>query len=243
MLKLFGDKYQYLDSEYDLAFELGVFKTPISLKKDKLERYMNLECILDGNPQTWYELLKPAATNLSDERFEQIHKDFALDQETVEQWFKILARGYKKRTTIVFYGTSNSGKSLIANALVATVAPGMIQRDCGTNDHWLEHIYMKSVLLWEEPTINMINIEDVKLILGGETIIINRKNKALLERTNPASVIITTNRQFWQYDPNTLKNRCWIYDFGNSISTKNTYTKGELVAYLCKIYGEHKSSS
>lgn len=238
----FGLRTQYLDSEYDLALDLGVFKTPYSVRQDKIMRYLDLERRLDGNPDAWLETLVPFRETLTSERFEELDKDFRLTPSQVYEWFCILARKYKKRTSIVFYGTSNSGKSLLANALVAGVAPGMIQRDCGANDHWLEHIYMKSVLLWEEPTINMINIEDVKLILGGESIIVNRKNKSLLERTNPASVIITTNRQFWQYDPATLKNRCWIYDFGNSLSSKNIYTKNEIVSYLCDLYGRHRAS-
>lgn len=241
MEEYFGQKTQYLDSEYDLAIDLGVFKTQCSARQDRLARFLDLENQLDGNPDNWLKTLESFRITLSKERFNELHKDFQLSPNQVYEWFCILARKHKKRTSIVFYGTSNSGKSLLANALVAGVAPGMIQRDCGANDHWLEHIYMKSVLLWEEPTINMINIEDVKLILGGESIIVNRKNKALLERTNPAAVIITTNRQFWQYDPVTLKNRCWIYDFGNSLSSKNVYSKKEIVSYLCDLYGRNKS--
>lgn len=120
--------------------------------------------------------------------------------------------------------------------MLAPVAPGYIQRDGGTNVHWLENIYRKSVVLWEEPSIHMTNIEDTKLILGGETLVINRKNKPLLERPAGPAVVVTTNKQFWAYQPQTLMNRCCIYPRDNVLPGKEKYKREDIVSYLCDVY-------
>lgn len=236
MEALFGIKQQFLDSEYDLALDLDIFKTQVAANRHKFINFQRIEAKLTGNPETWYKFLEPFTSKLSDERYQLLDNFYQFDQDLVKHWFTVLSRGIPKRTTLVFYGKSNSGKSLVANALVHPLSPGMIQRDGGTNDHWLEHIYRKSVVIWEEPSINMINVDDCKLLFGGEKIIINRKNKNLIERTNPAAVIVTTNKRFWAYDPTTLKNRCWIYHFTGTLDPSIKFETSEIISYLCELY-------
>lgn len=148
--------------------------------------------------------------------------------------FKVIARDIPKKRSLVFYGDSNCGKSLLANALALPFSPGYIQRDGGTNVHWLENIYRKSLVIWEEPSIHMTNIEDVKLLLGGEKIVINRKNKHLVERLNGAAVIITTNKEVWYYDEKALRNRMVIFHLKVPVEsvTHSIITPGEILDYL-----------
>lgn len=167
-----------------------------------------------------------------------LHQIYNFSKEDVTTIFNCIMRNFYKKRTLVFYGPSNCGKSLLANALCLPFSPGYIQRDSGTNVHWLENIYRKNLILWEEPSIHMTNIEDVKLLLGGERIIINRKNKHLVERINRPCVIISTNKQFWEYEPNTLKSRIIIFYMYNEIDTitKKFITNHDVLDYLCAIY-------
>lgn len=166
-----------------------------------------------------------------------LHSLFGFSREDVEVMFKIISRDIPKQRGLVFYGPSNCGKSILANALCLPFAPGYIQRDSGANVHWLENIYRKSIILWEEPSVHMTNIEDTKLILGGEKIAINRKNKHIVERLNGAAVIVTTNRAFWEYDREALLNRIVIFNFSRPVeSVTNKYIHpGEILDYLLSL--------
>lgn len=236
MERYFGYKTQYTDYEYDLAMDLEIFQTKKEAIKDKFNKYMYLEEMLNmGEESIWYNLLRDRSNpSITDDKIKEIHEQFGLTQRQVKQWFKVLCRGYPKKRTLVFYGASNCGKSLLANALMSPIAPAYIQRDGGTNVHWLENLYRKSVVLWEEPSIHMSNIEDVKLLLGGETLPINRKNKQIIERPKGPAVLITTNNQFWYYQPQTLLNRIFIFEFNNTID--KFIEEKDLVSYLMQIY-------
>lgn len=234
MDKFFGKKAQFSDAEYDLARDLNVFHTRESLERDKFIRWRQVEEKLDmREPIVWREFLEPLRSQ-RDVSF--LHPVFQLSERVVKEWFAVLCRVYPKKRTIVLFGPSNTGKSLLANALVAPIAPGYIQRDGGTNVHWLENIYRKSVIIWEEPSIHMTNIEDTKLLLGGETIVINRKNKALIERPAGPAVIVTTNRQFWAYEPAALQNRCFIYARDNIVRTDKIIARADVIEYLCAVH-------
>lgn len=230
----FGKRYQYKDSEIDLALDLKILGK-IDAIDLKVRQYLKLEELLKiSDPCVWRELLDPY-TEANENQEQILHSNFLLKREDVQRWFEVLCRKDPKKRTIVFYGPSNAGKSLIARALLYPVAPGYIQRDGGTNVHWLENIYRKSVILWEEPSIHMSNIEDVKLLLGGEEIAINRKNKPILTRTNPAAVIVTTNKAFWHYESQPLKNRIEIYNF-NSKNINIVFSIKTIIKYICDVY-------
>lgn len=169
--------------------------------------------------------------NIGRQKLDQL---FGLSKKDITRIFQIVCRDIPKKRCVVFYGPSNCGKSILANALCIPFAPGYIQRDSGANAHWLENIYRKSIVIWEEPSIHMTNIEDTKLLLGGEKIVINRKNKHLVERLNGAAVIVTTNKSFWEYDDEALKNRCEIFQFSKTVEsvTKSYIHPGEILDYL-----------
>lgn len=235
MQSYFGHKFQYSDFEYDLALDIGFIKSKSEAQQLQLKAYLSLENKLNKKHNSlWRELLQPYYQNNIEEKLVAIHADFGLNKETVHTWFDILCRVYDKKRTLVFYGVSNSGKSLLAAALLQPITPGYIQRDGGTNVHWLENIHRKSVILWEEPSIHLTNIEDVKLLLEGNTLVINRKNKNLIERPAGPAVLITTNKRFWLYQPETLLNRVCIFNFNNSITQH--YERNELISYVCAVY-------
>lgn len=221
-----------MDEEHNLTIDRGLCTKQQSAYL-KLKNYLDLEDLLQQNDWT---ILKEIYDPFRHENVgrQTIHKIFNFSRQDVIDIFRIIARDIPKRRTVVFYGPSNCGKSLLANALAKPFSPGYIQRDGGTNVHWLENIYRKSLILWEEPSIHMTNIEDVKLLLGGENIVINRKNKHLVERLNGAAVIITTNREFWEYEPETIKNRCYIKYLSVSVEsvTKQQLHLGEILDYL-----------
>lgn len=246
MQRLYGNKLQYYDSEYDNALDEGIFESKKDAIRDKYKRYTHVEELLSTRDKCiWRECLqllyKPSPTLDND-----LHKLWKLQQQTVQEWFGILARADPKIRTVTFVGRSNSGKSLIAKALTAPFAPGYIQRDGGTNVHWLENLYRKSVILFEEPSIHMSNIEDLKLVFGGERIIINRKNKQLIDRPPGPAVIVTTNKEFWHYDPEPLLNRMRIYTFDTKVdSIIPGYIENEsVIRYLCDVYdGRYNNKS
>jgi hypothetical protein len=213
METLFAGRVQWLDSQYDLAVDAETL-TKAECIKHKLQKYLQWEVRLSEAPghATWANTLAGVAVAYKGD-LDVCHAVWKLKQEQVTQWFNILGRGMPKKRSLVFWGRSNTGKSLVANGLLAGVAPGFIQRDGGTNVHWLENIYKKMVILWEEPSITMTNLEDVKLLLGGERIVINRKNKNLIDRPPGPAVMITTNKEFWNYQRDTLSNRCQIVKF------------------------------
>lgn len=226
----FGNKQQFLTSEIDLLLDLK--KLTSSRKKIELEQFLQVEqWIEEANVIDYIDLLQELKL---EDNSEQLHKIFGFNKHLIEEWINILLRKTPKKRTLVFYGVSNSGKSLIANALLHIFAPGQIQRDGGTNVHWLEHIYRKNFILWEEPSIHLTNIEDVKLLLGGERIVINRKNLNLIERTEGPAVIVTTNKRFWNYEREALENRCNIYEF-NRRDIIPTNTK-QIIKYIIDVY-------
>lgn len=237
----FCKKTQFSDHEYDMAMDLELFKCKKDMLKHKFEKYIKLEELLNmKEPTIWSSILQNYIGEDYKPTCAWLHcaDIFQLSQEDVKIIFQTLCRCTTKKKTIVFYGNSNCGKSILANALLAPIAPGYIQRDGGTNVHWLENIYRKSVILWEEPSVNMSIIEDVKLLLGGETIAINRKNKSILERPRGPAVVVTTNNQFWYYQPETLLNRCHIIELKQNVEgvTSMNIPEKDIIYYLLYVF-------
>lgn len=236
LLRRYGHKEQYLDEEYNVLVEEGSI-TLTECRNLKYKKFTECEKLME---QGTSDVLAGVYDMYRHENIGRtmLHQIFNFTKEDVTTIFNCIMRQFAKKRTLVFYGPSNCGKSLLANALCLPFAPGYIQRDSGTNVHWLENIYRKCIILWEEPSIHMTNIEDVKLLLGGERIVINRKNKHLVERINRPCVLVTTNKQFWEYESNTLKNRIIIYYLFNVIDniTHKFITPGDVLDYLCAIY-------
>lgn len=234
---LFGNKLEFYGSEYEHAQQVGIFRNRTEIIQHQFHLHRCLEERLnEHNPDVWREALEPFTVPLLQT---DLHKLWGLRQAAVNDWFKIVCRAYPKVRTLVLHGTSNAGKSLLANALLLPVAPALIQRDGGSNVHWLENLHRKSIVLWEEPSIHMSNIEDCKLIFGGERIVINRKNKPLIDRPPGPAVVVTTNAAFWEYGAGEpIRNRLHIYHFHKPVEsvTKQTLNLQDIATYLCQVY-------
>lgn len=155
-----GKKEQYSDETYN---ELIDFKQ--ITKSDSIEhrtkRYYEVESYLNIHEWSVYlnKLRLYEDKNTKIETLDSIHHIYQFTKKDIIEICKILGRAIPKRRTLTLHGPSNCGKSLLANALLYPWAAGYIQRDGGTNVHWLEHIYRKSFVLWEEPSIHLTNIE------------------------------------------------------------------------------------
>lgn len=232
-----GKKYQYTDEEIWTLVDQKII--PYRDAMDYLlNQYISGESLFCGilrTKENWYYALNASGREYYEA--DQMHELFKLKKETVHEWFALLSRCLPKKRGLVFYGPSNTGKSLLARALTSGINCGYIQRDGGTNVHWLENIYRKNCIIWEEPSVHMVNIEDVKLLLGGEPIVVNRKNKCIISKTNDPPVIITTNFHFWNYQPETLLNRISKYAFHRKIDSKGKYLgRRQITSYVLDVY-------
>lgn len=241
MESLFGNKLEYYGSEYEIAIQLGII-TKSEAIQHKFNCYRFVENTLEGEDpvNSYLKYLRLLSGNLSPTTF-KLHQLWNLNQAVVKDWLNIVCRVYPKVRTLVLYGISNAGKSLLAQALLRPLAPAMIQRDGGMNVHWLENLHQKSIILWEEPSIHMSNIEDCKLIFGGERLILNRKNKNLIDRPPGPAVVVTTNNRFWEYgSESALRNRMHIYDFHKPVESVITERLNieDVLTYLCYLIDE-----
>lgn len=230
-----GRKEEYCDEEYNFILDFNNTSKE-EVRQHKLISFHRVVLKLKNEGSKyilacWKKYLEnePLAPNHS-----ILHNLYGFDSHTVRTIVRVLGLESPKTRTVLLYGSSNVGKSILANALLAPWAPGYIQRDGGTNVHWLEHVYRKSFILWEEPSIHMSNIEDTKLLMGGEKIIINRKNKNLLERTNSAAVVVTTNREIWKYGGEALVNRCFIIVLSTPVAsiTAARISTADILTYM-----------
>lgn len=237
LCEFFGIREQYCEECYNTLLDSG-FATKTECIRHKYDNYVRIEKELDkGDYGTIIQYWKTYADSDTEPAIILLlHEVYNFTKDTVINIANILGRAIPKRRSLVLYGKSNTGKSLLGNAIVYPFACGYIQRDGGTNVHWLEHIYHKSFILWEEPSIHLTNIEDTKLLLGGEKIVINRKNKSLLERINSPAVVVTTNRPFWEYERDTIDNRIFRITLTNIFPDNITIQPRQILQYLICLY-------
>lgn len=233
----FDHREQYYLEQYSLLCDLKVCNKQACINHN-LYKYLQLEELLDTQSlHDFVNIYRKYIEEPSDNVLKLISNIYKFNRTQIYSIFNCLSRKYNKKRTLIFYGESNTGKSLLARSLLLPFVPGFILRDGGTNVHWLEDIYRKSFILWEEPSIHMTNIEDVKLLLAGEKIAINRKNKPIITRINNPSVIVTTNREFWEYDYTPIINRSLLFTFNTLIHDDCIKLKESwILYYLISIY-------
>lgn len=137
---------------------------------------------------------------------------FALDVHS------ILEMTHPKKNTIKLWGVPDSGKSLIANAIVKPFIVCYMNNHGAENEFFISNMLNKSIVLCEELYITTATGEDFKSILGGQPIDIAKKydEKQLMART---PIIVTSNyAKFGRghlpaTDENALNIRCHVYQF------------------------------
>lgn len=236
--KYFGERLQYTDYQLNLACDLKLIHIHEKLEI-RLKQYLNCEEKLNiCDKSVYYELLREHTLTIPYHIQPNLGRLYKFGKRDVDEIFHILGRGDPKIRTVVFWGNTNCGKSILARALTSIFAPAYIQRDGGTNVHWLENLHYKSIVIWEEPSVHMSNFEDCKLVFGGETIVINRKNKNLIERPQGAAVVVTTNKPFWHYDA-AIRSRLRIFRFTETVESifdKERIDENCVIRYLLDLY-------
>jgi phage/plasmid-associated DNA primase len=120
-----------------------------------------------------------------------------------------------KKNCLWLQGVSNAGKSQVIGSLLNAYFPntmGTPNNSPRTTFTFNDCMY-KRVILWEEPNITIDNIEDVKIILGGQDCRIDAKyqSSAVMQAT---PFFITSNKHLWaltQGNKQELLNRVHWY--------------------------------
>lgn len=140
---------------------------------------------------------------------------------------QVLNRRSGKKNTLWLQGVSNAGKSQLINSLLQSYFPNTIgtpNNSVRTTFTFNDCMY-KRVILWEEPNITVDNIEDTKIILGGQDCRIDAKyqSSAVLQST---PFIITSNKDLWAMCSNNrqeLLNRVYWYKLNKVSPTNNDF--------------------
>lgn len=125
---------------------------------------------------------------------------------------------HEKKNAIKLWGVPDSGKSLLANAIVKPFITCYMNNHGSENEFFSSNMLNKSVILCEELYITIATAEDFKSILGGQPIDVSRKydEKQLLGRT---PVVVTSNYDKFgrghlsTTDENALNLRCELFYF------------------------------
>lgn len=168
-----------------------------------------------------------------------LHKIYGFTREQVIMMFQILRGEPPKVNTLCFWGPSNCGKTLLVRALCAPFMTGYIARDSGVNVHWLSNCMHKNLLRWEEPIITFEIKEDLKLILGGEPIAVNEKNKPIVVKENRTPVLMSTNIAWWMsYNDPAYLNRMLIVNLHRPVEsvTHENICNDDINYYLSRVY-------
>lgn len=236
LVSYFGDKEEYSPFNLNLLVELDLI-TKKDAKIFLIKQYLKIRDNFKKGPRDYLLSILEKDNNVNYNR--KLHNVYRLNYNDVNNIFNVLTQNDPKINTLILYGPSNAGKSLLARSLLNRFSPGSIQRDGGTNVHWLENTLYKSFILWEEPIINCDTKEDVKLIMGGEKHIVNPKNKPLLYKEDRTPLIITTNIPFWLNDyTNAMLNRAHLICLNNKVENfiKDYINSDDIIGYLLDIY-------
>lgn len=98
----------------------------------------------------------------------------------------------------------------------------MIDRMDMNNPHAYSYAFHnKTCVLIEEPLFTIDNVETMKLIMGGEPMLLNPKNAQPFIGENNTFVVMTCNELPWQnYPPEPFLNRSHIFHFTEKLDLK-----------------------
>lgn len=151
----------------------------------------------------------------------------------------LLTKSDPKKRTLALIGSSNAGKSFIArNLTLHTWTTGMIDRMTSTNVHAYSYATTRrTCCLFEEPLFTVDNVETMKLIMGGEPMMLNPKHMTPYVAQNKAFVVITAEYPPWnRYPSKAFENRAYIHNFTEECVLNGVITKDEFWTALFEIY-------
>lgn len=150
----------------------------------------------------------------------------------------LLALTSYKKNTIFIHGCIDSGKSLIAQALVE---PFVCYRGTMTGisgDHYFDDMLQKSIILIEEGWILQAFADDYKSILSGYPLSLNLKHVRQRSKLLRTPVIITSNypdlgRQYLRnVDEIALKARCVMFNFNKKFQCDRFLTQKQICSWI-----------
>ena len=135
-------------------------------------------------------------------------------EEFLSKFMAVANKTKSKLNSLGLFGQSNAGKSLIMRSLIQ-VFKALAYLSQGTNYNFLwQDCDLKRAIIWEEPMIDMTQIETLKLVMEGARTTVHQKCKgdAIIERT---PLFFTGNRPLWDLVPSEekmLKNRMYLWE-------------------------------
>ncbi len=129
----------------------------------------------------------------------------------------------QKRNAQVLSGTSNGGKSTLANMIVELVQFGRVVNHGSASEFWLMDILNKRVIHLEECSLCPQNVEEAKeLFEGSRNMKIAIKGKAPMALAYRIPVVASSNYLPWSKYCNSehvpFSNRSYIFKFKNALS-------------------------
>lgn len=141
---------------------------------------------------------------------------------------KVVSGGNKKNT-MYLWGVSNAGKTTLAMNFVKNFFEGAVGRPLNQvrSSFRFQDCINKAVILWEEPQLIKDEIEDCKLLFGGQEVPANVKYQGSVAVPS-TPVIVTANqsveRLMWTgFGDDVWKNRVYSYYFGKPLIEKTMH--------------------
>lgn len=138
--------------------------------------------------QTHYYDLLPETTETNDTIINWLEKLFISNDININEFFAkfilIQSRQLNKINTFIIKGPTNTGKSLLINALLKPLEPTLISRERDRSGFHLDQLPTAGYVLFEEPIIDNTNIGTWKLLMEGSELTTDIKNqsKEIIER-------------------------------------------------------------
>lgn len=136
-------------------------------------------------------------------------------REFLYECYLVMNRWSGKKNCIYLKGPASSAKSWFATGLKLSMHTYYTHGNLGKNTSnfvWQE-LATRNVFHFEEPMVDPVHIDDLKTILGGQTLDVQIKYKSA-GQVDRIPVICTTNHDLWRFNPgdqSAIKARSYYY--------------------------------
>lgn len=133
--------------------------------------------------------------------------------EFLKQLYIVLERKGEKRNSIFILGPPNSGKSFFFDAVAAFfLNVGHVGNFCKNSGFPLNDCYNRRILIWNEPQIDDISFDMVKMLAGGDpcNAKIKYQNDACIQKT---PLIFLSNKSVFSISDEVWRSRIAFYSW------------------------------
>ncbi len=154
----------------------------------------------------------------------------------------VMDKHIHKVNTLILSGNPNTGKSMLLNLFTNGLVKAFVTRTGDATQFHLQNCLDKRILLFEEPRITPVSVDDMKLLLGGEIFDIQIKHSDP-ENLIRTPVLVSTNKALGYHlspiDSNALDVRSREFMFIKVIGThidicEETITSSAVVNLILK---------